>query len=312
MPQPPTPSVPPRFCNYEGSDYRTAFWEGQGREYEDLAERIALRRLIPPKGGRLIDIGAGFGRLVDLYAGYQEIVLLDPSRSLLEEARQRLQQQNVIYVAANVYSMPFAAPSFDTAVMVRVLHHLSDVPLALRAIHHILRPAGTLLLEYANKRNLKAIARYVLRQQTENPFTTVPWEFQPLHFDFHPAYVTEQLRRAGFSPNRTLAVSHFRLRLLKQLVPANRLATFDGWLQPITAPLALTPSIFTSSLKTGKATSLAEPLFRCPRCKSAKLVPEFDLLICIECGCRWATNGGIYDFRQPLDESAASPARSLP
>ena len=50
-------------CDYEGSDYRTRFWENQGREYEDGAERVALRRLMPPSGENLIDIGAGFGRL---------------------------------------------------------------------------------------------------------------------------------------------------------------------------------------------------------------------------------------------------------
>jgi hypothetical protein len=28
----------PRICSYEDSTYRTDFWEGQGREYEDLAD----------------------------------------------------------------------------------------------------------------------------------------------------------------------------------------------------------------------------------------------------------------------------------
>nr|HID13463.1 hypothetical protein [Anaerolineae bacterium] len=53
-------------CDYEGSAYRTEFW-GQGREYEDAVERIALQRLLPPSGRRIIEIGAGFGRLADLY-----------------------------------------------------------------------------------------------------------------------------------------------------------------------------------------------------------------------------------------------------
>ena len=57
----------PRICNYEGTSYRANFWEGRGREYEDLAERNALRKLLPARGQRLVDIGAGFGGLVDLY-----------------------------------------------------------------------------------------------------------------------------------------------------------------------------------------------------------------------------------------------------
>ena len=85
-----TPTPLPRFCDYEGSDYRSAFWEGQGREYEDLAERTALRKLLPSKGKRIIDIGGGYGRLHDLYSGFHEVVLLDHATSQLQDARQRL------------------------------------------------------------------------------------------------------------------------------------------------------------------------------------------------------------------------------
>ena len=49
-----------KICDYEGSLYRTDFWEGQGREYEDLAERIALRKLLPPAGARLVEVSESF------------------------------------------------------------------------------------------------------------------------------------------------------------------------------------------------------------------------------------------------------------
>lgn len=291
-----------RFCDYEGSDYRTAFWEGQGREYENLAERSALRRLLPPAGERIIDIGGGFGRLVDLYDGYREIVLMDPSRSQLQDAQSRLGQERMTYVAANVYEMPFAMGAFDTAVMVRVLHHLTDVPGAMRAIQHVLRPGGTFVLEYANKRNLKAMLRYLLRRQAVSPFALEPWEFAPLHFDFHPTYVEQSLTDAGFRIERQLAVSVFRVALLKRHLPAPLLATVDRWLQqPLAAPKC-TPSMFIRSSTTGeKAAPTAAGIFCCPRCRSHQLVPESDMLICITCGRRWSTMGGIYDFREPLD-----------
>jgi SAM-dependent methyltransferase len=291
-----------RFCDYEGSDYRTAFWEGQGREYEDLAERFALRRLLPPAGQRIIDIGGGFGRLVDLYDGYREIVLMDPSRSQLQDAQRRLGQERMIYVAANVYAMPFALGAFDTAVMVRVLHHLSDVPAALRAIQQILRPGGTFVLEYANKRNLKAILRYLLRRQTVSPFAPEPWEFAPLHFDFHPAYVEGSLGDAGFRLQQQLAVSLFRIAWLKRLVPAHILAAADRWLQQPLAAFKCSPSVFVRSDKAGSNTApTAASLFCCPQCRSHQLVAESDTLICISCGRRWSTMGGIYDFKEPLD-----------
>lgn len=292
----------PRLCDYEGSDYRTAFWEGQGREYEDLTERFALRRLLPPEGERIIDIGGGFGRLVDLYDGYKEIILMDPSRSMLQDAQRRLGPNRMTYVAANVYEMPFAVGAFDTAVMVRVLHHLADVPGAMRAIQHIIRPGGTFVLEYANKRNLKAILRYLLRRQTVSPFAQEPWEFAPLHFDFHPTYVEQSLTNAGFRIERQLAASHFRIAWLKRRVPVHVLAATDRWLQQPLAGLKCTPSMFVRSCTAGDKTApTAAAIFCCPRCRSHQLVPESDMLICITCGRRWGTMGGIYDFKEPLD-----------
>jgi len=292
----------PRFCDYEDSDYRIAFWEGQGREYEDLAERIALRRLLPPVGKRIIDIGGGFGRLVNLYEGYQEIVLMDYSRSQLEDARHRLGEGRITYVAANLYEMPFVQGAFDAAVMVRVLHHQSDVPSALRAIYDILQPGAAFILEYANKRHLKAILRYLLRRQEHNPFSHEPWEFAELNFDFHPIYIERNLREAGFRIERQLCVSHFRLGFLKRLVPARLLATVDGWLQQPTAGLKLTPSVFLLARTPGQGTvPPTSQLFRCPRCGSSQFTRETDTLTCTGCGRRWSTADGIYDFKQPLD-----------
>ena len=114
----------PPVCDYEGSDYRTRFWDGQGRQYEDIVERIALRRLMPASGNTLLDVGAGFGRLADEYDGYQKVVLFDYSRSLLREAQERLgSDPRFIFVAGNWYNMPFVTGLFSTMVQVRTLHH---------------------------------------------------------------------------------------------------------------------------------------------------------------------------------------------
>ena len=93
-------------------------------DYEDQVERAALRRLMPPRGRTLLDVGAGFGRLADEYRGYERVVLFDYSRSLLREAQQHLGgDPRYLYVAGNWYTMPFVAGLFDTLVQVRTLHH---------------------------------------------------------------------------------------------------------------------------------------------------------------------------------------------
>ena len=67
----------PPVCDYEGSDYQTTFWDQGGRAYEDQAEAIALRRILPTSGRLLLELGAGAGRNTPRYAGYARIVLLE-------------------------------------------------------------------------------------------------------------------------------------------------------------------------------------------------------------------------------------------
>ena len=296
---------PRPICDYEGSRYSTEFWT-QEREYEDRAERIALKKLLPPRGGTLIEIGAGAGRLADLYLGYDQIVLMDYARSTLVEARERIARRfpdhaaRFRFVAADLYALPFVEGLFDTATMVRVMHHLADVPAALAEIAVILKPNATFVVEFANKRNLKAILRYLARRQSWSPFDPEPVEFVQLNFDFHPAWMEARLREAGFSVKNTLSVSHFRWALLKRLFPARTLAAADGALQGVGALRAtrLTPSIF-HQLQAPATNRVAPPgaFFRCPACKSGRVAESPNAVTCGECGRIWSVQDGIYEFK---------------
>jgi SAM-dependent methyltransferase len=287
-------------CDYEGTSYRARFWDGQGREYEDLAERIALHGLLPPGGRRIVEIGAGFGRLAELYAGYDQVVLLDYAVSGLREAQERLGTSGrFVYVAADLYRLPLAPGTCDTAVTVRVLHHLEDVPAALRGIAAVLRSGGTYVLEYANKRNLKAVARYLLRRQSWSPFTPEPYEFVRLNFDFHPDWIVQELQRAGFIVSAGKAVSHFRYPFMKRVIPARTLAAADGALQDVGAAWKLSPSIFLQARTAGAGSVTDGGLFCCPTCRSLDLKEVDDALTCGNCGAVWSKIDGIYDFKQP-------------
>jgi len=291
---------PRAICDYEGTSYRARFWAGQGREYEDLAERIALRNLLPPQGRRIVEIGAGFGRLADLYAGYEQVILLDYAKSGLREAQERLGRSGkFVYVAADLYRLPLVPGACDTAVTVRVLHHVMDVPAALRGIAAVLRPGGAFVLEYANKRNLKAIVRYLLLRQRWSPFTLEPYEFARLNFDFHPAWITQQLAAAGFQVDAGRAVSHFRAPLFKRLAPARLLAAADGAIQRVSAAWKLSPSVFLAAHVTGDGPAQSTGLFRCPSCGSGELTESATALTCTRCGAAWQNDDGIYDFKDP-------------
>jgi ubiquinone/menaquinone biosynthesis C-methylase UbiE len=296
------PAPRPRICDYEGSNYRTEFWENKDRDYEDRVERVALRRLLPPGGQRLLEIGAGFGRLTEEYHAYRQVVLLDYSLSLLQDAQERLGRSGrYVYVAADAYNMPFRPGVFDAATLVRVIHHMADAPAALGQVARALAPGGVFILEYANKRNAKAILRYALQRQTWNPFDETPVEFVELNFDFHPAYIRRALHAAGFAEERQLPVSFFRLSALKSALPTDTLVQLDGLLQH--TGLMYTPSVFVrarAARPDGAANLGAESIFACPE-TGAPLVTEGDTLVSRASGRRWAIRDGIYDFKAPLE-----------
>jgi SAM-dependent methyltransferase len=292
----------PPVCDYEGSDYRARFWAGGGRDYEDQVERIALRRLMPPAGETLIEVGAGFGRLADEYLGYERVVLFDYSRTLLREAQEHLgDDPRFIYVAGNWYQMPFVTGLFDTLVQVRTLHHAADVPALFAQLARIARPGAAYVLEFASKHNLKAMLRYWTGQQKWSPFSREPVEFVELNFDFHPQWIREKLAAAGFAPGQMLTVSHYRIPVLKKIVPTSALVAMDSAVQRTGAWWQVTPSVFVlnEGAQKGK-TAVAGQFFACPQCLAPLGDVVDEALTCPGCGLRWPVKDGLYDFKEPL------------
>ena len=300
----------PPVCDYEGSDYQTSFWEQGGREYEDRTEAIALERLLPKKGRLLLELGAGAGRNTPRYLGFDRIILLDYSRTQLEQAQMRLgPARKYIYVAADAYRLPFVDGLFDTVTMIRMLHHMADAPKALAQVKSVLRSEGVFILEYANKFNLKAILRYLTGRQKWSPFTLEPVEFVTLNYNFHPKAIRSWLKALEFTVERTLTVSHFRLGFLKRIVPTNILVSLDSLFQWTGALWQLSPSVFIKAAKVrnphGVETrpTMANPMmvFKCPDCGYYGLADEGTYLQCKNCRKKWEVRDGIYDFRKCLE-----------
>lgn len=293
----------PRICDYGDSTYRQDFWEGQGRGYEDAVERGVLASLLPQSGRRLLEIGAGFGRITSEYHMFRQVVLLDYSLEQLQYARNHYGDEGFLYVAADAYRMPFESSAFDAATMIRVIHHFENVPAVLNQIRRVLADSGAFVLEYANKRNLKAMLRHILGSNDWNPFTLEPVEFVELNFNFHPDYMLRQVADCGLSPRHTVPVSWLRLGLLKRTLPTALLVLADRVLQQ--SGWAISPSIFLDlRLDKPDAAPLVDSdapldLLKCPvtgsslRWRDGELSSESDL--------RWAIRDGVFDFRNPLD-----------
>jgi ubiquinone/menaquinone biosynthesis C-methylase UbiE len=293
----------PPVCDYEGSDYQTRFWKKGGREYEDRCESIAINRLLPQRGHLLLELGAGAGRNTLRYKGFERVILLDYSRTQLKQAQQLLgNSEHYIYVAADIYRLPFVNGLFDAATMIRVLHHMADAPAALLQIRGVLQPGASFILEFANKRNVKSIIRYLLRRQEWSPFNPDPIEFAPLNFDFHPVTLRRWLEDLDFRIERILPVSHFRIDIAKRVFPPNVLAFLDSILQWTGTLGQFSPSVFLRARVSGKSKPSAEfldpaDIFKCPDCDHSPLEFSGKQISCPECMQKWQISDGIYDFR---------------
>jgi len=263
---------------YTDLRYRDCFWAN--RTYEDRCDRIALRALMPRTGKRLIEVGAGFGRLADEYTGYSEVVLLDLSGVQLDAARERLRDDSrYTMVEGDAFHLPFPDASFDTVVCVRVIHHFEDPRAAIAEMARVLRPGGALVLESSNKRNLKAIALFLLRRQRESPFKPGSQREKDAHFlpailrrrpkgrpalaaagtatrwsattglDHAPSDIRGWLGAEGLRIEATRNAGLFRLPSVTHHVPLRLLTALERTLQAVLAPVTPGPSIFVRAIR---------------------------------------------------------------
>jgi ubiquinone/menaquinone biosynthesis C-methylase UbiE len=289
----------PPVCDYEGSDYQERFWGAGGRAYEDAAEALALKRLLPVRGQHLLELGAGAGRNTPRYGGFERVTLLDYSTTQLKQALEKLGNgPRYRYIAADIYKLPFAPSSFDAATMIRTLHHFAQPQLALQQVRGCMTGGAIFILEFANKRNIKSVLRYAAGKQKWNPFTRESVEFAELNFDFHPAAIKSMLWDCGFMIEDQLSVSYLRADFFKKFFPQKMLTGIEAFLQRTASWTAYSPSLFLRSKTNGESTPPnSKTMFRCPACGHFPLEDTPPELTCDACGRAYPVNDGIYDFR---------------
>jgi len=135
----------------------TAYVHGYSpRERERLGDQArTLAELLHhdtayPAGSSVLEAGCGVGaqtmRLARSSPGAR-IVAMDQSANSVREARRALGPAggtNVTFLAGDLFHMPWAEASFDHVFVCFVLEHLRDPATALRQLHGVLRPGGTL------------------------------------------------------------------------------------------------------------------------------------------------------------------------
>jgi SAM-dependent methyltransferase len=192
-----------------------------------LAKLDAVRRYLDamPSATRVLDAGCGEGILVEEYAGRLDIIGVDANYS---SARVTL---------GSVTALPLPDASFDRALCLDVLEHLSyeDQPRALAELFRVLRPGGELFVSVPNLAHLQSRIHFLLRGRLIRTASEIK------HPGDRPVFEYLQVaRRAGFTlvARRGIfptlpVVTHFVRRHPRALAPLHRALTrllpIPGW-----------------------------------------------------------------------------------
>ena len=245
---------------YDTYDY-PAYW--RGREYEHEAEIFAIRSFLNkiPKIDTILEVGAGFGRLVSAYAyRARKIFLEDPSARLLKKAKERFPAKSVKTLHSRLENLPqkLKKESIDLAIVVRVLHHIKNIDKALSIISKLLRKNGYVIVEFANKRHIKAAILEFLKGNFTFLFDIFPKDIRSPIFikkktlpfiNYHPDLIKQKLKTHGFRIIDIRSVSNVRNTFIKRNIPPDALMSLEKYLQKPLAHLNFGPSMFILAKK---------------------------------------------------------------
>lgn len=227
------------------------YWDG--REYENDAEEIAIRRLLKGRHfGEAVDVGGGYGRLCVLLEEYADhVTLAEPSQQQLDIAKEFLKDHSeVSRKLMQADDLKFNDGSIDLLTLIRVMHHLPEPSTELSEIARVLSDDGYAIIEMANFAHARNRLKYLLRgkrlpskpvdirsaahaKKDEIPFV-----------NHNPRTVITQFAHAGLRVEATLSVSNLRSPSLKKLVPKAVMLTAERFMQKPFASSYFGPSIF--------------------------------------------------------------------
>ena len=189
-PQPVSEDLPKFYEGfYEGINPHEAAEARSAGYTERHVSRTALR--LKPAGGRLLDVGCGYGRLLKAMQDYPgwELHGFDLNAAAVRYAREEV--PGAAIETHTVEQACYPDNSFDCIVMIGVLEHLKDPRATLRRVRQWLAPGGVVLFQ------VPYVTPFI-RMKHWLPFLPVNFEAPRHLFDFSPSVLRRLCESAGF------------------------------------------------------------------------------------------------------------------
>jgi SAM-dependent methyltransferase len=234
------------------------YWDG--RDYENDAEEIAIRKLLRGKHFKTaVDVGGGYGRLCLLLEEFAEdVTLAEPSQQQLDIAKDFLKEHPEIHrKLLQAADLKFKDGSIELLTMIRVMHHLPDPTPEFAEIARVLSSDGYAIVEVANYSHIRNRVKHIVKGQR---MPVKPVDIRSVanqrddeipFVNHNPHTVVRQLEHAGLLVEATLSVSNLRSPQLKKLVPKGAMLHIEKALQRPLSGLYFGPSVFFLVRKIG-------------------------------------------------------------
>ncbi len=136
--------------DYDATDIASNYDLGRdhGPEFLHLWMNVVASHVKDQTIKTILDLGCGTGRFTEaLRARFDaEVIGIDPSKKMLEQARSKQPDGRIRYEAGRAESIPLPDKSVDLIFMSMIFHHLDNPALAARECHRVMRGGGTALV----------------------------------------------------------------------------------------------------------------------------------------------------------------------
>ena len=114
----------------------------------DLWMNVVASYVGPQRIDRILDLGCGTGRFSEALADRfdADVVGVDPSEKMLEQARNKMRDRRVRYEPGSGEAIPLPDNAVDLIFMSMSFHHFEDRTLAARECRRVLKHGGCAIL----------------------------------------------------------------------------------------------------------------------------------------------------------------------